>query len=119
MSDTPPEGHLDNKSVFEKALTDFYIVHLAVVYHPKVVLPAHLMTLKWKEGKDVVHLEYGLDMPVPITDMVVTDDGIAATLSFSRVPFPTFVSWAAVRGFGCDGERPPAPKSRPKLGLVK
>src|SRR5262249_5510528 len=29
-------------------------------------------------------------------DLDISDEGIAATLSFSRVPFATFVPWAAV-----------------------
>jgi hypothetical protein len=121
MSDTPSEDHTESatKADFEKALADFYSVFLAVVYHPDVILPTHLMTPAWKARLSVVHLEYGIDMAIPITDMVITDAGVAATLSFSREPFATFVPWAAVKGIGCDGERPPAPKPRPKLGLVK
>ena len=111
MSDTP-------KTVFEQALADFYTVDIAVVYTPEVVLPDFLMTPEWKDRKDVVRLEYGLDMPVPITDIVITDDGIAATLSFSRVPCKTFVPWKAVVGFQCDGERPPVPKSKTCLKAV-
>ena len=115
----PDYDGLDHKALFERALADFYSVHMAVVFHHDVVLPAHLMTPAWKAGQDVVDLEYGLDMPVPILDMVITEAGVTATLSFSREPFTTFVPWAAVKGFGCDGRRPPPPKPRPKLGLVK
>ena len=43
-----------------------------------------------------VTLNYGPDMPVPITDMRVTAKGIQATLSFGQMPAPTFIPWAAV-----------------------
>lgn len=119
MSDTPPDYEgLDNKTVFERGLADFYSVHIAVVYTPEVVLPSFLMTPGWKDRKDVVHLEYGLDMAVPITDIAITDDGVAATLSFSREPCKTFIPWKAVVGFQCEGLRPPAPKPKTSLKSV-
>ena len=120
-NDTPPPDYegLDNKTLFERALADFYSVHLAVICHPDVVLPETIKTPEWREKKKAITLEYGLDMPVPIIDMVTTDVGVTATLSFSREPFATFVPWAAVVGLQCDGRRPPPPKTRPKLGLVK
>ena len=109
---------LQNKLVFEQALAGFYSVHLAVAFHPKVELPEFLKTPAWLDRKDVVHLEYGLDMPVPITDMVVTESGIAATLSFSRSPYHTFVPWEAVVGFEGEGVRSPSPAPKFKLKSV-
>jgi stringent starvation protein B len=41
-------------------------------------------------------LQYGDNMPIPIPDLVVNDEGITATLSFSRMPHRTFVPWSAV-----------------------
>ena len=120
MIDIPSEGDesLNNKDVFERALANYYLVRLVVGYHPQVVLPEFLMTPTWRNEQAVVHLEYGLDMAVPITDLVVTDAGVAATLSFSRVPHTTFVPWAAVVGFAVDGARPLAPKPKFKLKAV-
>ena len=43
-----------------------------------------------------VCLEYELDAVVPIPDLVADDEGIRATLSFSRQPHATFVPWKAV-----------------------
>lgn len=121
MANTLPPDYegLDNKTVFERALSDYYSVHIAVAYTPEVVLPESLKTADWKARKSVIHLEYGLDMPIPISDLVVNNEGVAATLSFSREPFKTYVPWHAVVGFHCDGLKPPPPKARPKLGLVK
>lgn len=121
MSDdfTIENSQTDNKTLFERALSDFNVVHVAVFYLPEVVLPEHLMTPQWKAWESAIHLEYGLDMPVPITDLEITDKGVKATLSFNREPQLTFVPWDAVAGFTFEGLRPPAPKPRPKLGLVK
>lgn len=41
-------------------------------------------------------LVFGFNMPIPITDMLVTDDGLMATLSFNRLPHLVFVPWPAV-----------------------
>jgi hypothetical protein len=117
-SPTDAEVGAKNKERFEQALADFYSIHLAVSYHPEVVLPEHLKTPAWKAGTEYVHLEYGLDMPVPIVDMEITEKGIKATLSFARVPFTTFVPWDAVEGARVDGARPPPPKPKFKLKSV-
>jgi stringent starvation protein B len=47
-------------------------------------------------GNRQLLLQYGDNMPIPIPDLQVDDDGITATLSFSRMPHRTFVPWAAV-----------------------
>lgn len=41
-------------------------------------------------------LEIGLNMPVPIRDLEVDDDGITCTLSFSRTPHWCRMPWDAV-----------------------
>ena len=55
-----------------------------------VVLPPHLR----KQPRVV--LQYGLNMPVPIPDLEVGEDGLGATLSFARTPTWTFVPRTAV-----------------------
>jgi stringent starvation protein B len=55
-----------------------------------VVVPEHL-----KADPHLV-LQYGIDLPIPINDLVVDERGVRATLSFSRTPHGTFVPWAAV-----------------------
>jgi stringent starvation protein B len=50
-------------------------------------------------------LQYGRDMPVAIPDLAVDDDGIRATLSFSRTPHSTFVPWSAVYIVACTDGR--------------
>ena len=43
-----------------------------------------------------VVLQVGLDMPVPIPDLRVDDEGVYGTLSFKGVPFTCFVPWSSV-----------------------
>jgi stringent starvation protein B len=40
-------------------------------------------------------------MPIPISDLEVTEAGISATLSFSRVSHRTYVPWHAVYAVTC------------------
>lgn len=46
-------------------------------------------------------LQYGRNMPIPIDTLEVTDAGVSATLSFSRVPHRTYVPWSAVYAVTC------------------
>lgn len=46
-------------------------------------------------------MQYGRNMPIPISDLEVTEEGISATLSFSRVPHRTYVPWTAVYAISC------------------
>jgi len=57
---------------------------------PDVMVPAGF------KNEAALMLSYGLNFPVPMTDFVVSDIGVQATLSFNRVPLPTFVPWSAV-----------------------
>jgi stringent starvation protein B len=41
-------------------------------------------------------LQVGLNMPVPIPDLFLDDDGISCTLSFNRSPFWCRIPWASV-----------------------
>ncbi len=41
-------------------------------------------------------LEVGLNMPVPIRDLDVTDEGITCTLSFSRTPYWCRMPWSSI-----------------------
>jgi stringent starvation protein B len=50
-------------------------------------------------------LQYGRDMPIPIPDLEVTDEGVFATLSFQRTPHRTFVPWEAVYIVACTDGR--------------
>jgi stringent starvation protein B len=57
---------------------------------PAVRVPDHL-----RKQPQLV-LQVGLDMPISIPDLRVTSDGVYATLSFSRTPFPCWIPWSAV-----------------------
>jgi stringent starvation protein B len=51
-------------------------------------------------------LQVGLNMPVPIKDLQLDDEGMSCTLSFSRTPFFCVVPWSSVFAIiGCDDGR--------------
>ena len=57
-----------------------------------VVVPPDL------SGQPLLVLRIGLDMPVPIPDLDITDQRVQATLSFNREPYHVNVPWHAVFG---------------------
>ena len=107
----------DARDRFEYGLANFRSVLVAVMYHPLVVLPEHLRSSDWTAGTSIIPLEYGLDLPVPIDDIRITDDGVSATLSFSRHPYQTHVPWEAMLSIEVIEPRP-SEKPRPQLKLV-
>ena len=56
----------------------------------------------WLACQAQLVLHIGLDLPVPIQDLRVDDDGIYGTLSFNRAPFRCVAPWKAV--FALAGE---------------
>jgi stringent starvation protein B len=63
-----------------------------------VVVPA------WFKKQPQLVLQVGLNMPVPIPDLRVDDDGLSCTLSFNRSPFYCVVPWSTVYAMvGDDG----------------
>lgn len=68
----------------------------------------------WLQGNPQLVLQVGLDMPVPILDLRVDDEGVFGTLSFSRSPFTCSVPWSAVFAVvGEDGRGMVWPDSMP------
>jgi len=105
---------MTKREAFERELAEFYEVVVLVMPAPGIDVPAQSwVTSTLRDGVTQraapVHymfLRYGLDMPKPIPDLEITDEGIRATLSFSNTPIKTFVPWDAVAGIQGDGERP-------------
>ncbi len=50
----------------------------------------------WFKKQPQLVLQVGLNMPVPIVDLRLDDDGMSCTLSFSRTPFFCVVPWSSV-----------------------
>jgi hypothetical protein len=114
--DNTSDRNRNLRKIFETLLSN-YSVKVIVVDRPGLELPSSVKPV----GKEAwVTLEYGLNMPVPIDDLKVTDVGIEATLSFSRVFHRTFVPWGAVANMapvlGASSSNPV--RERPKLKLV-
>lgn len=57
---------------------------------PGVVVP------KSFTGQPQLILQLGLNMPIPIPDFKLDDDGMSCTLSFNRVPFWCRLPWSAI-----------------------
>src|SRR5450755_4370728 len=57
---------------------------------PGVEVPTHLAR------QPEMVLQIGLDMPIPIPDLRVDDEGVHGTLLFARTPFCVHVPWDAV-----------------------
>jgi stringent starvation protein B len=62
---------------------------------PGVAVPAGL------RSEAHLVLQYGHDLPIPIPDLEVDEEGVRATLSFSKTPQRTFVPWDAVYVVAC------------------
>jgi stringent starvation protein B len=65
------------------------LVHLDPRLEP-VAVPA------WFKKQPQLVLQVGLNMPVPIPDLRLDDDGMSCTLSFNRSPFFCVVPWSSV-----------------------
>jgi hypothetical protein len=105
--------------MFDHLLAEQPIVKVHFMDHKKLVIPEGVRP----EASHCTVFEYGLNLPISINDLEISDSGISATLSFSRTPHHTFVPWEAVALFsfpdgGLKSPSPPKPKSRPKLTLV-
>jgi hypothetical protein len=105
-------------AIFNRLLRENTTVLVVISDHAKLEIPD---SVRPKPGLRTA-FEYGLDMPIQIPDLKVTDEGISATLSFNRTPCPTFVPWEAVVRFGVvpaqSTENVPPKVTRPKLTLV-
>src|SRR5580700_5521494 len=65
---------------------------------PGVVVPA------WFKKQPQLVLQIGLNMPTPIPDLRLDEEGMSCTLSFSRSPFFCVVPWRSVYAMvGDDG----------------
>lgn len=68
----------------------------------------------WLRHQAQLVLQVGLDMPIPIPDLRVDENGIFGTLSFSRTPFACNVPWSAVFALvGDEGRGMVWPESMP------
>jgi len=59
----------------------------------------------WFKKQPQLVLQIGLNMPVPIPDLHLDEEGLSCTLSFNRSPFHCMVPWAAVYAMVDDEHR--------------
>jgi hypothetical protein len=68
----------------------------------------------WLKRQPQLVLQVGLDLPIPIPDLRVDDNGVVGTLSFNRTAFTCVVPWVAVFAVvGDDGRGMVWPGSMP------
>lgn len=60
---------------------------------------------KWFTGQPQLVLQIGMNMPIPIPDLKVDDEGVSCTLSFSRTPFKCRIPWHAIWALVGDDQR--------------
>src|SRR5262249_23624661 len=76
-------------------------VALALLEGPSVYVHldprrAGVVVPKWFLGQAQLVLQVGLNMPIPIPDLNVDDEGVTCTLSCNRAPCWCVLPWAAV-----------------------
>jgi stringent starvation protein B len=77
----------------------------SVFVHLDPRVAAVVVPLGFKKQPQLV-LQVGLNMPVPIRDLHLDDEGMTCTLSFNRTPFFCVVPWSSVYAVvGCDDGR--------------
>lgn len=116
------------RSLFEAALepgAHVGTVLLCFREHPGVLLPADVADAHFAASPPrhcSLRYSYGFGIAIE-----VSDDGVAADLSFNHVDHPTFVPWEAVVGIVEEqsgtvvqfGQHAPQPKPKGGLRLVK
>jgi hypothetical protein len=78
------------KEKFLSMLDTHHTVYVYLDPRKGATLPQYLM------DRDVVCLEWGLDMPIPITRLTCTDIYLAGDLSFSSGSFYCLFPWKSV-----------------------
>ncbi len=94
-----PTDQPSKQEAFLTFLQDGWVTIYVDARRPGVAVPPHLKT----ESRLV--LQYGLNMPVPVEDLEVTEGGVKATLSFSRQPYSTLIPWTAIYVIACTDGR--------------
>jgi len=116
-NDLPGALKID-RSLVERLLSEFCTMRVYLGCHPLVSgIPESSLPEGWSIGQRDLCLEYGLDMPKPISDLVCEDGGIRATLSFDCEPHLTFVPYDAIAAIRCRGLRSSS-RSLPRRGLT-
>jgi stringent starvation protein B len=97
----PPTQPLPPKKEVALALLERSSVYVHLdPRQPAVVVPG------WFKKHPQLVLQVGLNMPVPIKDLQLDDEGMSCTLSFSRSPFFCVVPWSSVFAvIGCEDGR--------------
>lgn len=103
MMKEPPKQQIANQLLLQGSL----FIHLDPRVNDVVVPP-------WLRHQAQLVLQVGMDMPIPIPDLRVDENGIFGTLSFSRTPYACNVPWNAIFALvGDEGRGMVWPESMP------
>jgi hypothetical protein len=103
----PPTPPLPPKKEVALALLERSSVYVHLdPRQASVIVPA------WFKKQPQLVLQVGLNMPVPIKDLQLDDEGMSCTLSFSRSPFFCVVPWGSVEVARQGESREQGPSSR-------
>ncbi|MDX2023313.1 MAG: ClpXP protease specificity-enhancing factor SspB [Deltaproteobacteria bacterium] len=94
-----PTDRPSKQEAFTAFLQDGWVTVYIDARRAGVSVPDHLRN----EARLV--LQYGLNMPVPVEDLEVTEGGVKATLSFARQPHKTLIPWTAIYVIACTDGR--------------
>jgi stringent starvation protein B len=94
-----PEERPSKRDAFAAFLREGWVSLHLDARRPGVVVPPAF------SSEPHLVLQYGRNMPIPIPDLEVTDEGVSATLSFSRAPHRTHVPWSAIYVVACTDGR--------------
>lgn len=107
---------MDKRQAVESLLKDGPVW---VTFNPNegADIPGHL------DKRDLITFLYGYQLPYPIPDLFINNDGISATLKFGMRQLLTFVPWKAVVGVSDHQDKNYAwgwfEKKKPQLRLIK
>lgn len=103
-----PQDMRDSASMKHRAITQALAETIVGIYVNPQIRGVRLPERLYLEP--TVVLDLGYNLPVPIPDLRLTEDGFTATLSFARVPYMCVIPWAAVFAL--------VPRNNPAGGLL-
>ena len=105
----------ENEQLPDKLQVARYLLRQGSVFVHLDPRDVQVVVPEWYRSEPQLVLQIGLNMPVPIPDLRVDEEGVYGTLSFNRSPFTCHIDWGAVFALaGDDGRGMVWPDSMPE-----
>ncbi len=88
--------------ISKKSAMEFLLQEPVVALHLDPKAPGVVLPEMCRDAEALI-LHVGLDMPVPVNDLTLTDEAFTATLSFEQTPFTVTIPWPAVFYMSAEG----------------